>query len=85
VGPGGSFIDQEHTAAHWRKELWRPELLDRDYYQAWLDKGRLSMEDRCRERKRHILSTHTPEPISDELAKALDGIVQAAQLELGAK
>jgi len=48
VGPGGTFIDQPHTAAHFRHELWFPKLLDRNYYQAWADNGARSTEDRCR-------------------------------------
>jgi trimethylamine:corrinoid methyltransferase-like protein len=45
------FIDHEHTAQRYRDELWFPGLLDRDYYQAWKDRGALSTEDRCRARK----------------------------------
>ena len=39
LGPGGTFIDQMHTAKHFRQELWFPKLLDREYYQSWFDKG----------------------------------------------
>ena len=82
AGPGGSFIDKMHTAEHFRKELWFPRLLDRDYYQAWLDKGARSTEDAARERAEEILSQHEPEPPSKDLAKALDEIVAAAEREL---
>ncbi len=82
VGPGGTFIDRDHTARHFRNELWFPKLLDRDYYQAWLDKGAPSLEDRCRERKEHILRTHQPEPVSPELDRALGEIVASARKSL---
>jgi trimethylamine--corrinoid protein Co-methyltransferase len=81
AGPGGTFIDREHTAAHFRKELHFPKLLDRGYYQSWLDGGAACMEDRCRERKEEILRTHTPEPVSDELSRALNEITAAARRE----
>ena len=68
VGPGGSFIDRG-TARHFRRELWFPRLLDRDYYQAWRDAGAL------------LRSTATgawsapaqphPEPLSPDLDRAL--------------
>jgi len=83
VGPGGTFIDRPHTAAHFRKELWFPRLLDRDYYQAWLEGGGQSLEDRCRERKAQILADHQPEPIPADLERTLDEIVAAARRELG--
>lgn len=85
AGPGGTFIDREHTAEHFRRELWFPKLLDRSYYQQWVDQGARSMEDRCTERKDEILRTHKPEPVSDELGRALDRIVASARSELTAK
>ncbi len=85
AGPGGTFIDREHTAEHFRRELWFPRLLDRNYYQQWMDEGASTMEQRCVERKNEILRTHQPEPVSDELDKALGEIVKAAREELIAR
>ena len=82
AGPGGTFIDTVHTAEHFRRELWFPKLLDRQYYQAWLEAGALSIEERCRERKEQVLATHASEPISAELEKALDETVARARREL---
>jgi len=82
VGPGGRFIDRHHTVQHFRKELWFPRLLDREYYDAWLDEGAMSTEERCRQRKEEILATHEPEPISEDLSRALDEVVGAAKRHL---
>lgn len=82
LGPGGSFINAGHTAGRFRSELWFPSILDREYYQTWLDNGAASTEDRCRQRKEEILAKHQPEPIVDDLDRALDEIVLAAQSEL---
>ncbi len=82
VGPGGTFIDRIHTAEHFRKELWFPRLLDRNYYQAWLDSGAESMEDRCRAMKDQILKTHQPEPLNHHDSRIIDEIVTAARAEL---
>lgn len=82
VGPGGTFIDTDHTAEHFRSELWFPRLLDREYYQAWLDAGATSMAERCRGFRDHVLSTHQPEPVDADLDRALDEIVDAARRHL---
>lgn len=82
VGPGGTFIDNMHTVEHFRQELWFPRVLDRDYYETWLDKGALTVEDRCKHRKEHILASHTVEPVAPEVERALDEIVDAAKREL---
>ncbi|HUU27982.1 MAG TPA: trimethylamine methyltransferase family protein [archaeon] len=82
VGPGGTFIDTRHTVDHFRRELWFPRLLDREYYQAWLDNGAVSLEERCRERKEEIITSHEPEPVQPDLDRALDEIVSSAKREL---
>ena len=85
VGPGGTFIDQMHTAEHFRKELWFPKLLDRNYYQAWLDAGAEAMEKRCKAIKEDILQNHTPDPLDADVEKTIDGIVAAARRNLGGR
>ena len=82
VASGGTFIDRQHTARHFRRELWFPSLLDREYYDTWLEQGATSMEERCRQRKEEILGRHEPEPISEDLERALDEIVNAAKRDL---
>jgi trimethylamine---corrinoid protein Co-methyltransferase len=79
VGPGGTFIDSMHTFEHFRKELWFPELLDRQYYQAWADGGATGMEERCRAYKTRILETHEVEPLPSEIDRDIEGIVDAAR------
>lgn len=83
AGPGGSFIDREHTVRHFRRELWFPRLLDREYYDAWREAGATSMEERCRAQVREILRTHHPEPLPDALRREIASIVTAAERELG--
>ena len=83
VEPGGTFIDQMHTARHFRKELWFPKLLDRHYYQAWLDGGASAMEDRCKAMKDQILRSHQPEPLDEGVDRVIDAIVTAARKDLG--
>ena len=83
LGPGGSFIDTDHTFERFRKELWMPKLLDRSYYQAWLDSGAKSMEQRCSVRKQEILDSHIPDQMDEKFVYELDSIVSAAKKELG--
>ncbi len=82
AGPGGTFIDREHTVRHFRKELWFPRLLDRNYYQQWYDGGGLDMRERCRLEKERILNTHRAEPLSPELSREIEKIVASARKSL---
>ena len=79
VGPGGKFIDSMYTAEHFRQELWFPRLLDRAYYQAWLDAGAQSVEDCCIAQARKILADHQPEPLPADIEKAIAEIVATAK------
>ena len=81
AGPGGSFIDKPHTAERFRKELWFPRLLDRDYYQAWLDGGAPSLADRVAARKADLLAAHEVEPLPADLDRELTRIASAARGE----
>ncbi|MBM3472469.1 MAG: hypothetical protein FJX75_04250 [Armatimonadetes bacterium] len=82
VGPGGSYIDTDHTALNFRRALWFPKLLDRQFYDAWLTGGAESLEDRCRLRTEDLLATHEPEPISEDEAAAIDEVLRAARRDL---
>jgi len=82
AGTGTTFLDRDHTVEHFRKELWVPTLLDRQYYQGWLEGGALSTEERCRQRKQQILCTHKPDPAAADLVNSLDKIVCEAKREL---
>jgi trimethylamine--corrinoid protein Co-methyltransferase len=78
VGPGGSFIDQEHTAAHFRQELWFPTLLDRSFYDEWARRGKQTLADRCRERKEQLLRDHRPEPLPADVDREIARILASA-------
>jgi len=81
AGPGGNLLDSEHTAAHFRSELWFPRLLDRRYYQSWKDAGAESMEDVCRRRKADLLAIEPP-PLPAEVERNIAAVLAAARREL---
>jgi len=79
VGPGGSFIDQEHTAAHFRKELWFPQLLDRSFYDEWAGRGKRTLADRCRDKKEQLLREHQPEPLPADVDREIERVLASAR------
>jgi trimethylamine--corrinoid protein Co-methyltransferase len=71
IGPSGHFLAEEHTATHFRREIWLPELIDRDNFERWSEQGATSLLDRIRDRVKHILENHIPDPLDDALMTAL--------------
>lgn len=82
VGPGGTFIDQDHTVAHFRKEVWMPTILDRDYWPGWVAAGRPDSKRRCRERRDALLAAYKPTPLPDAVDREFRRICAAARKHL---
>ncbi len=57
VGPGGEFMSRDHTMAHWR-ELWLPQLFDRQRLEPWIQQGSKDVNARLREATVSLMDTH---------------------------
>ena len=82
VGPGGHFTDHDHTVAHFRQEFWFSSLMERMTWEAWEAEDTQGMEARAIEKARHLISTHEPEPLSENQVREIDAIVCAAKREI---
>jgi trimethylamine--corrinoid protein Co-methyltransferase len=82
VSDGGMFLSQDHTVNNFRKELWFPTLLDRQFWQAWRDDNAKDMMQRCIEKKNMLLETHIPDPIDSDTQKEIDKVINHARQEL---
>jgi trimethylamine--corrinoid protein Co-methyltransferase len=74
IGPGGTFLLEDHTYRHFKNELWFPTLLARQDYQTWKTEGEITMEQRIREKIKEILTTHKVPPLADSTLAAIDRI-----------
>lgn len=83
VGPGGSFLADEHTMKFLRSgERYFPQLLFRQTREAWKAEGSNSFQERARERALMILKEHQPAPLPEDVSKALDDLVNDALRQL---
>jgi trimethylamine--corrinoid protein Co-methyltransferase len=78
IGPDGQYLDSEHTLAHFR-ERWYPKLIDRSDHDTWASRGRKTLGQTAAERVEAILAEHKPEPLPEEVAKAVHAIVGRAE------
>ncbi len=65
VGPGGHYLDHNHTYDRFKTEIWRPKLIDRNNYEMWEAMGSKTYGDRVQERVLEIIDAEE-EPILDE-------------------
>jgi trimethylamine--corrinoid protein Co-methyltransferase len=81
VGPGGSFLTEDHTARHFRG-VWFPRLLNRQNYDAWAADGKQTMGDRMRQKVREILAVHNPQPMEPKIVERIRAILQSADAKI---
>jgi trimethylamine--corrinoid protein Co-methyltransferase len=77
VGPGGSYLDNDHTFRNFRS-IWYPQLRNRDSFEKWQDKGSMPLEKRLNARVQHILKTHRPEALSQAAESQIADIMHRA-------
>jgi len=65
VGPGGHYLEHDHTYHRFKNEIWRPKLIDRLNWENWELAGTKTHRDRVHERVIEVLETET-EPLLDE-------------------
>jgi trimethylamine---corrinoid protein Co-methyltransferase len=77
VGVGGNYLGQRHTRRH-MKDVWRPRLLDRSMWDAWVASGREGAYERATALARELVETHQAAPLAPATGEALAGIVAAS-------
>ncbi len=81
AGPGGHFLDTEHTARLFRGEHFLPSLLRRGESQE--SAGLEELLERAAGRARAILDSHQPRCLSPDASKAIDELVDKAREKQG--
>ena len=74
VGPGGHFLDDEHTLHHFR-DIWYPQLFERMDYDRWLEKGAKHFEERLREETQKAMAV-IPAPLPSAVLRELDQLTK---------
>ncbi|MBN1146651.1 MAG: trimethylamine methyltransferase family protein [Anaerolineales bacterium] len=72
--PRGNFMRQKHTRKHYT-EHWRPEILIRDAYETWHEKGE-TIERICSRKAQEILDEHQPPGLPAEVEAELERILR---------
>lgn len=84
VGPApGDYLRAQHTRERYRSEIFVPELFNTATYSSWQASGEQDMVARARTRAEDLWSTEVePDPLPDDVCRALDGILAAAEARL---
>jgi trimethylamine--corrinoid protein Co-methyltransferase len=80
VGPGGHYLDHDHTYTRFKDEIWRPKLIDRQNFENWELAGSKPYRQRVRERVIEILEAETEPLLDEKMYKELHRICELADV-----
>jgi len=76
VGPGGSYLAEEHTVKHFRTEHWYPRLMDRSDYAKWCSEGGKTLAQRTNEMVKEILEEYKPSPLEEKKQEEIMALIR---------
>ena len=82
IGPGGHYIETEHTYRHFKNELWHPSLMTRTAREEWVMLGAKDMAARIHEKLQGILEDYEAPALPDKIQAAIRAIRDRGVAEL---
>ena len=79
VGIGGNYLGQRHTRKH-MKDVWRPRLLDRSMWDAWITSGKAGAYEKATALVEQLLAEHRCVPLGAEARGVIERISAGAGL-----
>lgn len=83
IGPGGNYLDEEHTFGHYRQELWMPSIWTGTINNGWESGGRKLDVDYAREIYEDAMANYHPRGVSEKTEEELMRVIRRAERELG--
>ncbi len=74
VGIGGNYLGQRHTRRH-MKRVWRPRLLDRSTWDAWIASGKEGAYEKATALAGRLLAEHACVPLGAEARGVIERII----------
>jgi trimethylamine--corrinoid protein Co-methyltransferase len=79
AGPGGHFIDKDHTFEHFRTEFYQPQLSNRDDFESWQASGSPQSVEAAGKKYKKILETYEtpglPADVNRDLQKYIEKMI----------
>jgi len=75
VGPGGLFLAEPHTLAHFR-ELWLPRMLSWERRNVWETAGSKTLRGRARDRVFQVWEEHRPDALPGDVLDGMQAVVE---------
>jgi trimethylamine--corrinoid protein Co-methyltransferase len=77
IGPGGNFLNTDHTLTHFRSATLRPDCVNRFNRNAWKVAGQKEMRELAQQKALNLLSGPRADPLDLALKQELDIIFES--------
>ncbi|MFQ5760615.1 MAG: trimethylamine methyltransferase family protein, partial [Acidiferrobacterales bacterium] len=82
VGPGGFYLETEHTKRHYREAFFMPEISVRKSYEQWQAEGSIDAVARANARCREMLAQYKQPPMETAVTDRLYDYVEQRKTQL---
>jgi trimethylamine--corrinoid protein Co-methyltransferase len=80
IGPGGTYICEPSTASALHSDDWYiSDFGSHESYESWIANGKKDILQEARDKVDHILGSHEPLPLGDDVEKELERICKRAK------
>jgi trimethylamine--corrinoid protein Co-methyltransferase len=77
VGPGGHFLDRDHTFEHFRTEFYQPMISNRDNYDTWQAGGAQQIQEKANQKVKQILAEYSPPDLPADADRDLQRFIES--------
>jgi trimethylamine--corrinoid protein Co-methyltransferase len=71
VGPGGSYLSQQHTIKHMRREFFSVSISDQSYWDSWVENGKATALEKAQQRAQDIIADHATPPLPEDAIRRI--------------
>ena len=75
VGPAKDYLDDDHTLDNFRKDVWFPNVFDRNPYGPWVENGSEPIDNPLKRKALTILAKYKGSDLSDVQTQKMDEIL----------
>ncbi len=82
IGPGGHYLGDKFTLAHFEDAFFAPQILDYEAFENWQIQGSRDMRERSRQHAQALLASYEAPPMDEAVREELDAYVERRQSEI---
>jgi len=75
IGPGGNYLESEHTLNNFKNEYWFPEYFNRKSFNPGQNSNRETVKNKIKEKIKDILSKKESSILSDNIREKINDII----------